>query len=307
MGVEQAPVYKKLLRGSSFRENKNTRTPLGSYPHGKREITSSYKKSKKKKQEQIEMHNQLGFSSKTFANNSENKQNEPLTQFKEEVHFPNQSNEQNQMSYQMPIDSKQNVFYDNPSKSNSPVKIEKPKLLAKNTKQLSFSNIGSDHNLDLIKEKSKKSPKNIDNIKNKSRTIGKMESSKNSNTKKPMGRVTKNMNKNSRAKQGGTNHNSGKPLRKKASRVGKKRQNGEQIKMGNQKRRTKKMMYQKEDSVMNKSYKNAIKIPNYMQNAKKKQKIEAETRKQSGFKTSYRNEEEKQAQKYSSKQGRNGK
>ena len=72
------------------------------------------------------------------------------------------------------------------------------------------------------------------------------------------------------------------------------------------KRRGKKTLPQKEESMHSKSYRNPGKVSNYMQNAKKKQIIEAEARKLSGFtgKINVRQDEEKPFSKYGLKNPR---
>ena len=286
-GIVHSQVQKKLLRGSSYGER---------MPKKKKKDFQNKKQPLEKHERAFESQNEVEF--QDFIG-SQKKSHQSLTQYQQNVNFPNQKSN---LDYQVSLDQKQNVFYDNASKSNSPVKVEKPKFLAKNSKQLSFSNITSEQNLQLSNQKKKKFANPVTQ-KNTPKSMMRLEAENNQMVLRTNGRVPKSFVKNTRNK--GPSEG-GRQLRKKGSRVSKKKTVGSEYKGISTKRRGKKTLPQKEESMHSKSYRNPGKVSNYMQNAKKKQIIEAEARKLSGFtgKINVRQDEEKPFSKYGLKNPR---
>jgi hypothetical protein len=203
----------------------------------------------------------------------------------------------------------QNVFYDNPSKSISPAKEDNPKLLKKNSKQLSFSNINSSENLSAKKYKKTSNIMNS-NTKNRNKNnIPLNQHHQESALRKLNPKVSKNISKNTKGK--GPNE----PMRvmkKRNSRAGKKRSGAmEGHRQIPTKRRVKKGNTFQEEVGMGRSQRNHHnKIPNYMLNVKKKSStIGSESRKVGSYtmKNPSKMEEDHNFNKFSSKLPRTSK
>ena len=283
--MTQAPLQKKLSRGSSYAERRN---------QNKLNYTN-YNEHRRQEDQRLRYQvNSKEIEHDHFNTQPVRRPNEQGLEYDKQDLYSQEdiSGEINENKVEE-LKIGQNVFYDNASKSNSPTKKVIPKLLNQNSKQLSFSNMTSENNM------SKK--KKVIND-NKPKSMMRLATEEDQYMVKGSSRMGKNMTKGKLGQI--VNPDTGKPMRKRNSKAGKKKTGGDMYKGVPTKRRGKKGGYQQEESITNKSYKNNK--SKYMNTGKKKL-ITMGDRKMFGKGSPKKNEEDRPVNNYSSKVPRTSK
>lgn len=211
---------------------------------------------------------------------------------------PGQSQETtNQVEH---IKMNKNIFYDNLSKSNSPVKKHNPKTMTHNPRQLSFRNM-KPVSTGQVKRKQVKQSKKSAVISNQPRSLMHLNSGE-EKVKQVIGtRPAKNGVKEAKPKRGIPGSEVRRPIKKKNSRVSKKRSiRNEPYRQIPTKRRNKKSSNAEQQSHPVKSLKSTAKMPKNMFE-RKKQSMPVDSR-MSGLSSSPRKQiDDKTFNNYSSK------
>jgi hypothetical protein len=295
----QVPIQKKLSRGSSYAERRNKKKLNYSHYEDNIHQENLRLRNYEMQRNQPEYRNENYIVESSVLKNNQANDYEQIVENQDEKMYKDPSPEQITSGEVEELNVGQNVFYDNASKSNSPTKKNVPKLLTQTSNQLSFSNMTSDNNNNLSKKKIKNKERMNANISNKPKSMMRLASEEDHNFGKGSSRIGKNLTK-GKLKQTMVNPDTGKPLRKRNSKVAKKKGGGDGYRQVPTKRRAKKLNYPQEDSLVSKSYKNNVKSPKYMMNAKKKM-ITMGDRKMYGKGSPSKNDDDKVFNNYTSK------